>query len=107
MSPDSREVTESRLIAITTLATVFGAITLVVPLVAAWRYRRQPVVALIAMQERRMVFHREVLTALDSAIVAARAEGKVAEAERLEPARVARQRQLDQIVQGAQFTRHS
>lgn len=105
--PVGAEPSESHLIAITTLATAFGVITLLAPLAVAWSYRRKPVVALIAMQDRRIAFHREALTALDSAIAAARAEGKIAEADRLEPSRAARQRELDQIVQGARFTPHS
>lgn len=74
-------------VSITTLATVFGVVTLCAPLVVAWHFRHRPVAAMIAAAERREAFHRNTLAALDAAISAARAGGRNAEADRLTPAR--------------------
>ena len=88
---------------ITALATVFGVVTLAVPLAVAWRFRRRPVVAMIALQDRRAAYHQQALTAIDHAIAAARAEGKDAEAARLEPERIVHARNLRGLAAGREF----
>ena len=90
---------------ITALAWLFGAVTLAAPLVFAWRFRRRPIVALIAAGERRTAFHHDAVAALDRAIAAARAEGKANEAERLVPHRAAHLRALARRAAGAEFAR--
>ncbi len=91
------------MVAITALATVFGVVTLAAPLAVAWRFRRAPITALIGAQERRVAFHRDAAAALDAAIAAARAEGKVAEAERLAPSLAEHRRKLADLSAMAVF----
>ena len=88
---------------IAALATVFGAVTLAVPAVVAYRFRRRPIVALIKVGERRAAFHRDALAALDSAIAAARAEGKTGEADRLVPERAVHIRKLKSLDGAREF----
>ncbi len=57
------------------LAWLFGVASLGVLAAVAWRFRRRPIVALIAAGERRAAFHRDALAALDHAIAAARDRG--------------------------------
>ncbi len=89
--------------AITALATVFGIVTLAAPVAVAWRFRHKPVAALIAAQERRVAFHRDTLAALETAIAAARASGRPAEAERLTPHLAEHRRKLDELAAMAPF----
>ena len=88
---------------ITALAWLFGIVTLAAPLAVAWRFRRRPIVALIAAGERRAAFHRDALAALEQAIAAARAEGKVTEAKRLEPHLAAHRRALAGLAAAREF----
>ena len=88
---------------ITALAWLFGIVTLAAPVAVAWRFRRKPIVALIAAGERRAAFHRDALAALDHAIAAARAEGNTAEAGRLMPSRAAHARDLARLAATREF----
>ena len=88
---------------IAALAWLFGAVTLAAPLVVAYRFRRKPIVALIELGERRAAFHREALAALDSAIAAARAEGRTGEADRLVPSRAVHVRALQGLAAAEPF----
>lgn len=85
------------------LATLFGVVTLAAPVVVAYRFRRRPIVALLAIGERRAAFHRDTLAGLDSAIAAARAEGKASEAARLEPLRTEHVRALKGLAAAREF----
>jgi hypothetical protein len=88
---------------ITALAWLFGVVTLAIPAVIAWRFRRRPVMALMAASERRAAFHHDALAALDHAIAAARAEGRANEADRLVPERAQHVRALKRLAASREF----
>ena len=88
---------------IAALAWLFAITTLAAALAVAYRFRRRPIVALMAASERRIAFHRDTLAALDRAIAAARTEGNGAEAARLLPARAPHVRALAGLAAGREF----
>ncbi len=88
---------------ITVLAVVFGLVTLAALAAVAWRFRRLPIVALIAARERDLAFHRDALAGLEAAIAAARAEGRDTEAARLAPHLAGHRARLAALAQGAEF----
>lgn len=89
---------------IAALAWLFGVVTVAAIAAVAYRFRRRPVIALIAAGERRLAFHRDGLAALDATIAAARAEGRTGEAERLAPAQADHRRALADLAAIAEFS---
>jgi hypothetical protein len=85
------------------LAWLFGIVTLAAPLALLYRFRRQPVIWLLAAGERRAAFHRDALAALEAAIADATAAGNAAEAARLIPHLAPHRRALAGLAASREF----
>ena len=85
------------------LTIFFAVLTLAGIAAAAYRFRRRPVVWMMARQEGRATFHRNAADALDHAIAAARAAGRDAEAARLAPHLAQHRRALKALAGAAEF----
>lgn len=91
---------------ITGLALVFSAVTVLAALAVAWRFRRRPIVALIAARDRGLAEHVATIAALEATIAAERSDGRTGQVELLEAALRRRRRALAAAQAGAEFAGH-